>query len=103
MDINLVQSLDFARRLSQEDGREGSGWDRLRAALASAVEGVTEGVDDVGYHKAETGDRIDRTAEPDPELVQRVRAAMIALRDDPTDERADAAAEHVEQLSRQVR
>lgn len=102
MDINLVQSLDGAQRLAEDGERTGPGWDRLRSALSTAMGHVTEDVDDVGYQKPQTGDRIDRIDPPDPDLVQQVRAALTALRDRPDDDRAGDAADHVERLNEQL-
>lgn len=102
VDLNLVQSLDLGQRLAEQEGRTGPGWDRLREALSAAMDAFIEDVDDVGYPKPQTGDRIDRTDSPDPETVQQVRGALISLRDYPDDGQAALAADLVEELNGQV-
>lgn len=107
MDFQLYQAVRETRRLAAD--RDGTGWSDLRSALDDVADVLGSDTDDAAFDRA--ADRLERTHlhdSPRDHVTGRRKndqttpmdtvAALYALYDDPTDERAQQAAVAVRRL-----
>lgn len=107
MDFQLYQAIRETRRLAAE--HDGSGWSDLRSALDDVTAVLGSNTDDAAYDRV--ADRLERTrlhdsprdhvtgrSDEDQTTPVDTVAALYALYDDPTDERAGRAAQAVRRL-----
>ena len=104
-DWKLVQALNQTKAFMDRESRSGDAWDRLHTAVDTALGHITGATSDISYVKGGEeglGDRFERPAHVDNDVMDRARAALIALYDRPDEEQVRHALEAVGALNEQL-
>lgn len=101
-DLELVQALNQAKAMVDRESHSADAWDELADELDNALGHVTETTTDISYVKEDTGDRIERPHGVEHDLLERVRASLIALFDRPELPQIEDALDAVRDFNRAV-
>lgn len=104
-DWELIQALNQTKALMDRESHSSDDWDRLHSAVDTALGHITGATDDVSYVKGGDeglGDRFERPAHVDNEVMDRARAALMALHDRPEEPQIGHALDAVGDLNDQL-